>query len=150
MTPTAGGPNPAASRLALTPRSQSLARFDGAWWPRTRNLAVEVSALAAALTPHAFHLSRVAYGKDGWAAAGRKAASAGRTIRLGWFASQDPAVVILGDGHGGRLDLLVVPPDSTSAKAQTAMAEASRTGNTRAASDILGRDQAPEAHRPPH
>ena len=149
MTPARETPSPEAARVALTATGEPPARFDGAWWPRTRNLAVEVSALAAALTPHAFHLSRVAYGKDGWAAAGRKAATDGRTIRLGWFASQDPAVVILGDGHGGRLDLLVVPPDSTAAKAQTAMAEASRTGNTRAASDILGRDQAPEVHRPP-
>lgn len=139
MTPAGQRPTPAAARLALTPAGHPPARFDGAWWPHTRNLAVEVSALAAALTPHAFHLSRVAYGKDGWEAAGRKAPTHGHMIRLGWFASQDPAVVILGDGHGGRLDLLVVPPDSTSASAETAMAEASRTGNTRAAGDILGR-----------
>ena len=139
MTPAGQRPTPTAARVALTPAGDPPARFDGAWWPRTRNLAVEVSALAAALTPHAFQLSRVAYGKDGWEAAGRKVPTKGRMIRLGWFASQDPGVVILDDGHGGRLDLLVVPPDSTSAGAETAMAEASRTGNTRSAGDILGR-----------
>ena len=149
MTLAGERPTPTAARVILTVAGDPPARFDGAWWPRTRNLSVEVSALADALTMHAFHLSRVAYGKDGWEAAGRKASAHGRVIRLGWFASQDPAVVILGDGHGGRLDLLVVPPDSSSAGAETAMAEASRTGNARAAADILQGHQAPGAHRPP-
>ena len=63
--------------MALTATGEPPARFDGAWWPRTRNLADEVSALAAALKPHAFELSRVAYGRDGWEAAGRKAPPTG-------------------------------------------------------------------------
>ncbi|TDC50933.1 hypothetical protein E1212_13390 [Jiangella ureilytica] len=97
--------------------------LDGAWWPRSRELAAELPALLTALQERDVVVARVAYGPDSWEPAGRKTRVAGRVIALGWFRTIDPHSVSVTSLDGrDRLDLLVVPPDDDKALAGRAFA----------------------------
>jgi hypothetical protein len=87
--------------------------FDGAWFPRTRNLAVEVPELIAELDRRGVRVERFTYALDAWAPAARKLVVQDRVVRTGGFRSMDPGVVCLTwDGGRRRADLLVVPPET--------------------------------------
>jgi hypothetical protein len=87
--------------------------FDGAWWPRTRDLAAEVPELIAELERRGVRIERFTYALGAWQPAPRKLVVNGRVVRTGGFGSMDPQVVCL-TWHGGqrRADLLVVPPET--------------------------------------
>ena len=73
-----------------------------------------------------------------WETAPRRLAADGRTIRLGWFRSIDPQLLDLtGDTARGRLDLLVVPSDTTAAAARQAFTAASDRANRRTPTAVL-------------
>ena len=65
-------------------------------------------------------------------------AADGRTLRLGWFRSIDPQLLDLtGDTTRGRLDLLVVPPDTAAAAARQAFTAASDRANRHTPTAVL-------------
>src|SRR3954469_5429797 len=87
--------------------------FDGAWFPRTRDLAVEVPELIAELDRRGVRVERFTYALDAWSPVPRKVVVQGRTVRTGGFRSMDPGVVCLTWAGGlRRADLLVVPPET--------------------------------------
>jgi hypothetical protein len=87
--------------------------FDGAWFPRTRDLAVEVPELIAELDRRGVRVERFTYALDAWSPAPRKVLVQGRVVRTGGFRSMDPHVVCLTWAGGNRrADLLVVPPET--------------------------------------
>jgi hypothetical protein len=87
--------------------------FDGAWWPRSRLLAVELPELVAALATLGVRVDRFTYAVDAWdEAPPRKLAVGGRTVRTGGFRSMDAQLVSLTVDDDRRLDLLVVPPEA--------------------------------------
>jgi hypothetical protein len=87
--------------------------FDGAWFPRTRDLSVEVPELIAELERRGVRVERFTYSLDAWLPVPRKISVAGRVVRTGGFRSMDPLVVCLTwDGGTRRADLLVVPPET--------------------------------------
>ena len=87
--------------------------FDGAWFPRTRDLAVEVPELIAELERRGVRVERFTYSLDAWLPVPRKITVSGRLVRTGGFRSMDPLVVCLTwDGGTRRADLLVVPPET--------------------------------------
>jgi hypothetical protein len=87
--------------------------FDGAWFPRTRDLSVEVPELIAELERRGVRIERFTYSLDAWLPVPRKITVSGRTVRTGGFRSMDPLVVCLTwDGGARRADLLVVPPET--------------------------------------
>ena len=112
--------------------------LDGAWWPRSRNLAAELPALIVELRERGTRVSRVLYNPGTWdSPPGRKLAADGRVIRVGWFHSMDPHVLTVTNvGGADRLDLLIVPPDTSLGAAERAMA-AVDLGNHRSASAVL-------------
>ena len=100
-------------RVRLRRSGTGTAAFDGAWWPRSRLLTVELPELVAALDALGEHVTRFTYAVDGWdELPERKVAVSGRTIRTGSFRSMDPQLVSLTVGEDRRLDLLVVPPEA--------------------------------------
>ena len=113
--------------------------LDGAWWPRTLNLAEELPALIVELHGRGNRVSRVLYNPATWdSVPARKLSADGRVIRVGWFRSMDPHVLMVTSSAGAdRLDLLIVPPGTTSAAAGRAMAAAVGIGNKRSASAVL-------------
>ncbi|WP_446220461.1 DUF5994 family protein [Micromonospora sp. IBHARD004] len=61
----------------------------------------------------------------------------GPTVRLGWFTTPGAALVIVTGPRDLRIDLAVIPPETTYAVATAALLAASRPGNTTRAADIL-------------
>jgi uncharacterized protein DUF5994 len=87
--------------------------FDGAWWPRSRLLSVELPELVAALDSLGVRTERFTYAADAWdEAPARKVSVSGRTVRTGAFRSMDAQLVSLTVDGDRRLDLLVVPPEA--------------------------------------
>src|SRR3712207_9264727 len=77
--------------------------FDGAWFPRSRDLAVEVPELIAELDRRGVRVERFTYAMDAWQPAPRKLLVGDRPVRTGAFRSMDPdrkSVV-----EGKRVDL---------------------------------------------
>ena len=125
-------------RLTLIDPPGKRTTLDGAWWPRTRSLSDELPGLVQELHRRGIQVTRAAYNPDAWETAPRRLAADGRTIRLGWFRSIDPQLIDLtGDTTRGRLDLLVVPPDTTEAAARQAFAAASDRANRRTPAAVL-------------
>ena len=87
--------------------------FDGGWFPRTRDLAVELPELIAELDRRGVRVERFTYPLDAWSPVPRKLALQDRVVRTGGFRSMDPGVVCLTWAGGTRrADLLVVPPET--------------------------------------
>jgi hypothetical protein len=127
-----GGP-----RLALIEPRSPRTTLDGAWSLRTRNLG-ELPALVTELHSRGIRATRVAYDPAGWDPAPRCLDADSRVIRLGWFRSVDPQMLDLtGDLERGRVDLLVVPPDTPKAAVAAAFAAATEAGNSRSPAEIM-------------
>jgi hypothetical protein len=147
----AEGQTPLAARLQLTvDRHGQPAMLDGAWWPRSRDLLEELPSLVAELRRQGGQVSRVSYHPDTWEPAPRTVTVDGGTVKLGWFRSMDPHLLTLTGVYGaGRLDLLVVPPDSLAAPADALMAAANEPDNRKTASAVLLADNVPlQKHGP--
>ena len=87
--------------------------FDGAWFPRGRDLAVELPELIAELDRRGVRVERFTYALDAWSPVPRKIDVQGRTVRTGGFRSMNPGFVCLTWAGGSRrADLLVVPPET--------------------------------------
>jgi hypothetical protein len=87
--------------------------FDGAWFPRTCDLAAELPELIAELDRRGLRVERFTYPLGAWSPVDRKIVVQGRVVRTGGFRSMDPGVVCLTWAGGNRrADLLVVPPET--------------------------------------
>ena len=112
--------------------------LDGAWWPHSGNLSLELPALVEELHRRGVRVTRVAYSPAGWDPAPARLVMDGRTVRLGWFGSMDPHLLSLtGDLTRPRLDLLVLPPEATGATAGRGFAAATTAGNDRSPTALL-------------
>ena len=128
-----------AARLQLTAhRDGRQGMLDGAWWPRSRDLDKELPALITEIRRQGGQISRISYHPDTWEPAPRTVTVDGATVKLGWFRSMDPHVLTLTGVYGaGRLDLLVVPPDSLAAPADWLMTPSNHPDNRQSASAVL-------------
>lgn len=86
--------------------------FDGAWWPRSRDLATELPELVAALQLLGVRMERFTHPVEPWGPVDRKVVVNGRVVRTGAFRNMDAQLVSLTVDGGRRLDLLVVPPEA--------------------------------------
>jgi hypothetical protein len=118
-----------ALRLTLKPKAPVTGYVDGAWWPRSRDLAAELPPLLAVLATRLGPVHRVSYNITAWEAAPRRLEVGGRQVRLGGFHVQDAHAVDVIGPSGSRLTLLVVPPHTDQATAHHIMMAASRRDN---------------------
>ncbi|MGW7538276.1 DUF5994 family protein [Amycolatopsis sp. NPDC054798] len=128
---------PAIARLRLKPPRSASGSVDGAWWPRSGDLAAEVPGLAAALADAIGPLWRVAFPLSAWAATSRRMIFQGRMVRLEGFRSQNPHLVHATGGNMRRVTLLVVPPQTAAAAAGRALAAAADQNNEARPETIL-------------
>ena len=134
----ADGVEAGSIRLALIDPPAARTTLDGAWWPRTRDLAQELPALVEELHRRGIRVTRVALNPDPWGPTPRRLDADGRTIRLGWFRNLDRQLLnMTGDLSRGRLDFLVVPPDTTAAAAEHAFSAATDRANRQAPTELL-------------
>lgn len=112
--------------------------FDGAWWPRRRDLAVELPELIAALRKRGVRIERFTYSLRFWEPVSRKIAVDGRMVRTGGFRSMDPHVVCLTWAGGNkRADLLVVPPETDVVTGARALRLCTRRGLPRSPQMVM-------------
>jgi hypothetical protein len=112
--------------------------FDGAWFPRSRDLAVEVPELIAELERRDVRVERFTYALDAWLPVPRKIVVNGRTVRTGGFRSMNPLVVCLTWAGGARrADLLVVPPETDVLTGARALRLCTRRGLPRSPQMVL-------------
>ncbi|WP_217207328.1 DUF5994 family protein [Streptomyces sp. AC550_RSS872] len=128
----------ASARLSLAPTGSGPGLLDGAWWPRSRDLLREIPTLTDALDACWGRITHVTVNPAHWPVIARRVPVAGHTVHVGWFADeQDPRKVILLSYTVGRLDLLVIPPETEPAAAGRLMAAATVPGGIRTASRLM-------------
>src|SRR3954469_22367615 len=119
----AGVPDDASeSRVALLRNRVPGVRLNGAWWPRTDDLVLEVPGLIDALDRLGETITRVSYHRGDWSTAPRRMISNGRIVHLDGFDEIEPhEVSVNGIDTGQRLDLLVVAPATAAVVAASLM-----------------------------
>lgn len=115
-----------APRLQFTPNSLASAYVDGAWWPRSTRLAIELAALVAALSDRLGQVTVVGYHLNAWTETPPQVQIAGRTVHLQGFTSEKPASVILIGRDGRRITLRVIAPDASEQVAREELDAASK------------------------
>ncbi|WP_051970160.1 DUF5994 family protein [Kitasatospora azatica] len=130
-------------RLSLAPEGVRAGRLDGAWWPRSRDLLLELPSLAAELDKRWGRVTRITVNPAQWPVIPRRIPVTGHTVHAGWFTSeQDEHMIMVCSFAPLRLNLLVVPPSTDAVLAARLMSEAADPANTRTASALLAEQTA--------
>jgi hypothetical protein len=127
-------PGTAVVRLETTHDRRGV--LDGAWWPRSRDIAAELPALIAALAEHLGPVTRVGLDAGAWEGLPTRLVIDDRVVHIDSFPVGDDTVLIT-CGEQDLFSLLVVPPHATPDAARAAMTEAVRAGNVTQAEQIL-------------
>ncbi|MFD9723406.1 DUF5994 family protein [Streptomyces sp. NPDC059072] len=127
-------PGAALLRLETTQSRQGL--LDGAWWPRSRDVTIELPALITALTAHLGPITRVGLDTSAWRDIPTRLVIDGQVVHLDADPVGDDTVLVT-RGHNDHFALLVVPPDTTADAAHEAMTRAVRADNVTQATQIL-------------
>ena len=118
-----------ALRMELKPKAATTGFVDGGWWPRSRDLAVELPGLVAALEAELGRIERVSYHLGDWDPIPVKLVVSGNVVRLGGFRTQHADTVDVVAARR-RVTLLVVPPETPPELAHDALTSAGHRGNT--------------------
>ncbi len=127
-------PGTAVVRLETTHERQGV--LDGAWWPRSRDIAAELPGLISALTEYLGPITRVGLDARAWEGLPTRMTIDDRVVHIDSFAAGDDTVLIT-RGEQDLFSLLVVPSHATPDAARAAMAEAVRAGSVMRAERIL-------------
>jgi hypothetical protein len=124
--------------LRLKPGRQPGELVQGAWWPRSTQLAIEVQGLLDFLALRSGHIDRVIYDENLWASTPSRIEVRGHSVIL--EASRDGSINTLSviGKRFGKLVLLVVPPYTKPARAYSAVMTASDPENCSSADELLG------------
>jgi hypothetical protein len=119
--------------------------FDAAWWPQSRDLAVEFADLAENLPEGFGRVANLAYWESSWEPSPTwLPVGGGRFVHTRTFPSgADPHRVLLRLDSHRSLDVLVVPPDLDHQTAQRAMEAAASPGDRAAALTLVADAEAP-------
>ncbi|MGP4012634.1 DUF5994 family protein [Streptomyces sp. 4N124] len=127
-------PGTAVVRLETT--HDRLGVLDGAWWPRSHDIAAELPGLITALTEYLGPVTRVGLDADAWEELPTRMTIEDRVVHIDASSIGDDTVLIT-RGEQDLFSLLVVPPHATPDAARAAMAEAVRADNVTQAEQIL-------------
>src|SRR5690349_6885514 len=116
-------------RLRLKPKAATTGYVDGGWWPRSRDLAIELPGLLEVLAVRLGRIERVGYHLTEWPPTVRKISCGGSVVRLAGYRTQHADTMdVLGARQ--RVTLLVVPPEESAPAAHAALMAAGHRGNT--------------------
>jgi hypothetical protein len=127
-------PGTAVVRLETTHERQGV--LDGAWWPRSRDIAAELPALIGALAEYLGPVTRIGLDATAWERLPTRLVVDDRVVHIDSFPVGDDTVLVT-RGEADYFSLLVVPPHATPEAARAAMAEAVRADNVAQAAQIL-------------
>jgi hypothetical protein len=115
-------------RLRLKPKAPTTGYVDGAWWPHSDDLLIELPDLLAVLSVRLGRIDRVIYNLTEWASAPAKLPIDGRVVRLaGYYRQPVNTVEVLGNRN--KIVLLVVPARSDPDRAHDTMMAAAAPNN---------------------
>ncbi len=134
LTYTDETPAPPRLRLAEHPGPDYL---DGAWWPRSRDLVVELADLVDHFPPASGRIVRALYSPPDWEPAPRRIPIAAGSIKVGSFPRDDTHSIDLTMADHTVLRLLVVPPASPGDQAAAALVAAAAPNNALSATAQL-------------
>src|ERR1700761_457209 len=96
-------------RLRLKPKGSTAGNVDGAWWPHSDDLPVELPDLLAVLSIRLGRIDRVTYNLADWASAPDKFTTGEDMVGLrGYYQQPGNTVQVVGHNRT-KLVLLVVP-----------------------------------------
>lgn len=124
-------------RLRLKPKAPQSGYVDGAWWPHTDELTVELPDLLAVLSVRLGRVSRVLYHLKAWTKAPRKFVAGGREVRLDGYRRQPINTIEVLGLDGDRIVLLVVPPRTDANDAHSTMMAAAQPNNAATVDGLL-------------
>lgn len=125
--PVTAHPRLPRHRLRLTGHRAPAEHIDGAWWPASRQLDVELPHLIAAIEDRLPAVVLVAYSRQGWIAPSHRIDRGDRPpVELVSFDSDEPPVVIAIGEDGHHLTLRVIDPDTDQHEAESALDEIPR------------------------
>jgi len=125
LVPDAGTPS-TRPRLGLEYADLGTAPLDGVWWPRSRQLAVELPPLLEELRAHLITPALVCYHRDAWDhAPAQLALDSGRVDLRGFDSNGAAALLVIAD-DGTLVELVVIPPATDGAEAQRLLANGNR------------------------
>ena len=99
-------------RLRLKPKAPKSGYVDGAWWPRSDDLAAELPDLLAVLSVRLGRIDRVMYNLNEWAKPSARLVTGGRRVRLDGYRRQPINTVEVLGLNRNKIALLVVPPST--------------------------------------
>ncbi|MGA5505306.1 DUF5994 family protein [Streptomyces umbrinus] len=138
---------PGTAVLRLETTSRRTGTFDGAWWPRSRDIGSQLSGLLIALTARLGTISRVGLDTSGWDETPGHLVVAGHTVHIDWSAVGDSTMIVT-RGAQDHFLFLVIPPQTAPGPAHTAMAMAVRDDNAASAEHVLTAAGVTPAARP--
>lgn len=109
------------ARLVLGTAEAGKTPLDGAWWPHSTDLSVEIPALLVAVAERLGAVNRLALRMDDWSDMPRRLSTVMGIVRLEWFRGWTPHTVRLVASDRQLLDLYVVPPATSHAIAAAAL-----------------------------
>ena len=124
-------------RLRLKPKAPRSGLVDGAWWPRSDDLAAELPDLLAVLSVRLGRIDRVLYRINEWAKSAAKLASGGRLVRLDGYQRQPANTIEVLGLSGNRIVLMVVPPNTDADLAHEAMMTAAAPNDASIVGNLL-------------
>ncbi|BBX48225.1 hypothetical protein GCM10009641_07300 [Mycobacterium cookii] len=114
--------DPTGTRVRVTPNRLASEHIDGAWWPRSTLMSVELPALLSSLSARLGQIVGVGYRQDGWTDTPAQIDIAGHPVQLMGFTSDEPASVIVIGHDGHHLTLRVIAPETDDQAARDALA----------------------------
>jgi hypothetical protein len=124
-------------RLRLKPKAHTTGHVDGAWWPRSDDLSIELPDLLAVLSVRLGTVDRVMYNITEWAKAPARLMTGGRLVRLDGYQRQPANTLEVQGIDRAKLLLLVVPTNTDPDLAHEAMMAAASPNNASTIGDLL-------------
>lgn len=124
-------------RMRLKPAHRSCGFVQGAWWPRSTELASELPSLLAALSLRVGPIDSVLYHEDDWSPAPLGIKHQGDQVILSTHQEWPNVISVFGERFG-RLDLLVVPPYTESTRAYEVVTAAASVNDASTPDQLLG------------
>jgi Family of unknown function (DUF5994) len=124
-------------RLRLKPKAPQSGYVDGAWWPHSADLTVELPDLLAVLSVRLGRISRVIYRLDEWPTAPAKLEMDCRPVRLDGYRLHPVNTIEVTGLNRKKVVLLVVSPRADPGQAHATMMTAAGPNNALAVDRLL-------------
>ena len=111
--------------------------LDGGWWPRSRDLEVELADLVDHFPPDLGRVVRAVFSPPDWDPAPRRIPVAHGHVKVDYFSREDPHVMVLNTSDRTVLRVLVVPPGMSLDQGEEALLAASTPGYAHTAASLL-------------